>query len=108
VISATTIYFNKETFFLADKQPAYALSFWPFASTTIDLSSALQGTISDEKEIYENKDRMRYKMEAYVTNLQGKVINEFQKYEPDVQFKVCLIDALYNYYKKLNNYINIS
>jgi coproporphyrinogen III oxidase len=31
---------------------------------------------------------MRYKMEAYVTNLQGKVIKELQKHEPEVQFKV--------------------
>lgn len=86
----TTVYIvNKDTFFSADKKPAYAISLpWPFKSDQIDLSQVLDGTISDEKEIHDNKDKMRYKMEAYITNLQGKIIKKLQELEPESKFIV--------------------
>jgi len=86
---ATAYYVNKDTFFTADKQPAMAFSLWPFGNNNdIDLSDALEGTISDEKQIYDNKDKMRYRMEAYITNLQGKIIKELQEQEPESKFVV--------------------
>lgn len=66
-----------------------AFSLWPFSNNNdIDLSDALEGTISDEKQIYDNKDKMRYRMEAYITNLQGKIIKELQEQEPESKFVV--------------------
>lgn len=88
VSAAAVYYINKDTFLTGDKRPAHALSLWPFGKSDIDLSDVLEGTISDEKEIYDNKEKMRYKMEAYVTNLQGKIIKELQKYEPEHKFLV--------------------
>lgn len=86
---ASAIYcINKETFFTGDKKPAFAFSLWPFGNSGIDLSNVLEGTVSDEKEIYDNKDKMRYKMEAFITNLQGKIIKDLQQHEPEAKFIV--------------------
>ena len=86
---STVYYINKDTFFTGDKSPIYAFSLWPSnKSDDFDLSDALQGTVSDEKQIADNKDRMRYKMEAFITNLQGKVIKQLQELEPESKFVV--------------------
>lgn len=86
---STIYYINKDTFLTIDKQPAHAFSLWPFnKSDDFDLSDALQGSISDEKQIADNKDKMRYKMEAFITNLQGKVIKQLQELEPESKFIV--------------------
>lgn len=93
-ITASTVGFaaaysiNKDTFFIGDKRPANAFSLWPFNKNEIDLSEVLEGTISDEKEIIDNKDKMRYKMEAYITNLQGQIIKQLKAEEPETEFKV--------------------
>ena len=34
------------------------------------------------------KHLMKYKMEAYVTNLQGKIIKKLQELEPETEFYV--------------------
>lgn len=54
----------------------------------LDLSEALTNTITNEKTLIENSSSMRTKMEVYVTNLQGRIIKEFQKLEPDSKFTV--------------------
>ncbi len=87
----TSIYhLNKDTFFTGDKSLHYAFSLWPRKDDEnhIDLSETLAGTISSEKEILENKHLMRYKMEAFVTNLQGKIIKKLQEQETESTFVV--------------------
>ena len=58
------------------------------ATSEIDLTDALAGTVTDKEEILENQNLMRYKMEAFITNLQGKIIKKFQEYEPESIFIV--------------------
>jgi coproporphyrinogen III oxidase len=48
----------------------------------------LTQTITDEKELHEKKSQMRYRMEAYITNLQGQIIKKLEEVETDGKFKV--------------------
>lgn len=56
--------------------PHYAL-----AKNDIDLSDCLTNTITSEDVIMKNKDQMRYRMEAFITNLQGKIVKELEEIE---------------------------
>ena len=58
------------------------------ASPGLELSDALAGTITNEETLLANKDLMRSKMEVFVTNLQGKIIKQFQELEPGAEFTV--------------------
>ncbi len=90
-VGLTVVYnLNKETFFSGDKSIHYAFSLWPFGNSEqeIDLSDTLAGTVTDEKKILDNKNLMRYKMEAFITNLQGKIIKKLQEQEPESKFIV--------------------
>lgn len=82
---AGVYYVNKDAYF-ADKQVHHAFSL--FSSDKIDLSDCLAATITDENELREKKDRMRCRMEAFITNLQGKVIKSLQEVETDKKFVV--------------------
>ena len=94
--TATTVtallYANKsgmlDSRLLADLGTHHALSFFSKPTADLDLSDCLCETISGEKTIRENKDKMRYRMEAYITNLQGRIIKRFQELETDAKFKV--------------------
>jgi hypothetical protein len=57
-------------------------------NTSLDLSNALAGTITDEQTLMMNKELMRSKMELFVINLQGKIIKKFQELEPGAEFTV--------------------
>ena len=78
---------NKEASFPSLK-PHYALSFPSSKSTDIELADCLCKTITDEKVIEEKKSQMRYRMEAYITNLQGNIIKQLQELETDAKFQV--------------------
>lgn len=66
-------------------EAVHAFSLFP---AKIDLSDVLTEPVSGEKTIMENKDKMKYKMEAFITNLQGKIIKKLQELEKDAKFKV--------------------
>lgn len=87
VTGLTTFYYvNKDAVF-PDRKPHYA-SFFSSKSDDIDLKDILCDTITDEKVIRENKHKMRYRMEAFITNLQGKIIKQLQDLETDAKFQV--------------------
>lgn len=69
-----------------DKRPHYAFSL--FSSSDIELNDCLTQTITPEDELMEKKDVMRCRMEAFITNLQGKIIKKLQTYEPEQKFLV--------------------
>ncbi len=58
------------------------------ASTDIDLSDALVEPITDVNTLKSNSDKMKHKMEVFITNLQGKIIKELQSLESDAKFFV--------------------
>ncbi len=80
-----TIYLVNKDCAMPDKKPQLAFF---FSSSKLDLSDCLAPTITDEKVLQENKDVMRYRMEAYITNLQGQVIKKLQELETDEKFVV--------------------
>ena len=57
-------------------------------SNDIDLSDAATQPITDIETLNSNSDKMRYKMEAFITNLQGKIVKELQSLENDAKFVV--------------------
>ena len=58
------------------------------SSNEIDLSDALAETLTDLTTIKSNSDRMKYRMEAFITNLQGKIIKQLQEVDGGSTFKV--------------------
>jgi len=54
----------------------------------LELSDALTNTITDEAILLENQNLMRTKMEVFVTNLQGQLIQKLQEIEPESKFIV--------------------
>lgn len=68
-----------------DKRPHHALSLF---SSDMDFNDCLTNTITEENELKSKPDLMRHKMEAFVTNLQGRVIKRLQKFEPETEFVV--------------------
>ena len=58
------------------------------SSSKLELSDCLTNTITDEKVLEATKDQMKSRMEAYVTNLQGKIIKSLQALEPEKKFLV--------------------
>lgn len=72
-------------FFKIQKAQAFSL----FSSSSgIDLSDIVAKTITDEAVIKKNNDQMKYRMEAFITNLQGKIVKELQTVEKDATFIV--------------------
>lgn len=69
-----------------DKKTHYAFSL--FSSSDLELNDCLTDTITPKDELKARKDVMRYRMEAFITNLQGKIIKKLQTYEPEQQFIV--------------------
>ena len=61
-----------------------------FGSSTpkIDLSDALTTPITSEATMRSDESRMRYQMEAFITNIQGKIIKKLQEFEPEKKFYV--------------------
>jgi hypothetical protein len=68
------------------KRPHYAFSL--FSSSNLELSDCLTETITDSNQLNANKDLMKCKMEAFVTNLQGQIIKKLQEFEPESKFIV--------------------
>jgi len=68
-----------------DKMPHHASSLLP---SDIDLSDCLTNTITDENVLRTNNEVMRHRMEAFITNLQGKIIKKLQSFEPETKFLV--------------------
>lgn len=75
---------NKDAIF-PEKQPLQAFSLFP---DKIDLSDSLTAPVTDEEFLRANKDKMRCRMEAFITNLQGKIIKSLQEVEPEKKFAV--------------------
>jgi hypothetical protein len=77
-------------FFRVQKAQAFSLfsSSSSSSSSDIDLSDVMAQTVTDEEEIKKHKDLMRYRMEAFITNLQGKIVKELQTVEKDATFYV--------------------
>ncbi len=57
------------------------------ASPDIDLSDIVTEPITDMQTL-KSSDKMRHKMEAFITNLQGKIVKELQTIESDGKFVV--------------------
>lgn len=83
---AGAYYINKDSNF-PDKNMHYA-SFSLFGGDKMDTSECLAPTITDEKELRAKSDLMKCRMEAYITNLQGKIIKTLQEVETEKQFVV--------------------
>lgn len=75
---------NKDAIF-PEKQPLQAFSLFP---DKIDLSDSLTAPVTDEEFLRANKDKMRCRMEAFITNLQGKIIKSLQEVEPEKKFAI--------------------
>jgi coproporphyrinogen III oxidase len=84
---STVYYANKDSVFPTLK-PHHALSFFSKKSTDLELGDCITETITNEKELQEKKTQMRYRMEAYITNLQGQIIKTLEGIETDGKFKV--------------------
>ena len=69
-----------------EKRPHYAFSL--FGSSDLDFTDCLTGTVTDKNELVANKDKMKCKMEAYITNLQGQIIKKLQELETEQKFIV--------------------
>jgi hypothetical protein len=52
------------------------------------LADCITTPVTPVEEIMANKNLMKYQMEAFITNLQGKIIRKFQELEPDKKFIV--------------------
>jgi peptidoglycan hydrolase CwlO-like protein len=63
-----------------------------FFSSKLELSDCLTNTITDEKQLQETKDLMKSKMEAFITNLQGKLVKSLQELESEKSDKKFLVD----------------
>ena len=82
----STAYLVNKDALSPDKQAHHAFSL--FGSSQLDLSDALAPTITEKEQLEANKDLMKCQMEAFITNLQGKVIKRLQEFEPEAKFKV--------------------
>ena len=67
-----------------ENMPHHAASSLP----ALELGDCLTNTVTDEKVLEATKDQMKSRMEAYVTNLQGKIIKSLQALEPEKKFLV--------------------
>ncbi|CAF0870183.1 unnamed protein product [Brachionus calyciflorus] len=83
-----TVYAVNKDNFSPDKKPHHAFSLFSSSSSDIDLSDCLTNTITDENELRANSSQMKNRMEAFITNLQGKIIKKLQSFEPETKFKV--------------------
>lgn len=54
----------------------------------LELSDALCETVTKREVLEQNKESMKAKMEAYVTNLQGQIVKALQEQEPEAKFVV--------------------
>lgn len=59
-----------------------------YAASSIDLRNVLTDPITSVETLTQNSDEMKYQMEAFITNLQGKIIRELQGLENDAKFVV--------------------
>ena len=57
-------------------------------STDIDLSDAVAESLTDSDLIESNSDKMKYRMEAFITNLQGKLVKQLEEIEGGSKFRV--------------------
>ena len=81
---STYFYLNSR----AENTPHHA-AFFP---SKLDLSDCLAETITGEKKLQETKDLMKSKMEAFITNLQGKLVKSLQELESEKSDKKFLVD----------------
>jgi hypothetical protein len=69
-----------------EKRPHYAFSL--FGSSDLDFSDCLTDTVTNKDDLVANKDKMKCKMEAYITNLQGQIIKKLQELETEQKFVI--------------------
>lgn len=88
VAGISTAYFVNKDAILPDKQVHQAFSLFGSSSSQLDLSDALAPTVTSREVLDANKDQMKCQMEAFITNLQGKIIKRLQEFEPEAKFRV--------------------
>lgn len=84
----TTAYFVNRGTAAPDKHAHHAFSLFGSSSPKIDLSEALASPITSEETLRADDSRMRHQMEAFITNIQGKIIKKLQEFEPEKKFLV--------------------
>ena len=76
------------TYFYVNSRPENMPHHAAFFSSKLDLSDCLTNTITSPNDLENSKDLMKSKMEAYITNLQGKIVKSLQSLEPEKKFLV--------------------
>jgi coproporphyrinogen III oxidase len=59
-----------------------------FGSSDLNFSDCLTDTVTNKDDLVANKDKMKCKMEAYITNLQGQIIKKLQELETEQKFVI--------------------
>ena len=88
LVGLATFYYASKEGWLAESKPHHAFSLFPSSSSSLDLKDCLVETVTGADELNANKHLMRCKMEAFVTNLQGRIIKSLQEKETDAKFVV--------------------
>ncbi len=57
-------------------------------SNEIDFSDAVAESLTDLDVINLNNDKMKYRMEAFITNLQGRLVKQLEEIEDGSKFRV--------------------